>query len=229
MNNITTVAFDADDTLWANELFFRQGEDEFVSMLAGFGTPEEVIGKLYAQELQTLHLYGYGIKSWVISMVETAVDISGGRVDPSVIKRIVEIGRAQMERPVEVYEGVREVLEALSGKYRLVMATKGDLLDQWRKIGKSGLRDYFSHVEIMSDKKQNDYRRLLEGLGSQPGEFMMVGNSLKSDIAPVIELGGYAVHIPCDNTWLHETVADFDGRHPNFRLAERITDILDYI
>lgn len=227
-DNIRVVAFDADDTLWVNERFFRDGEDRLCELLADYAPAGEVIKHLYNLEMRTLPLYGYGIKGYVLSMVETAVDISDSRVSPLVVKELIGIGKTQMDRPVEVYDGVREVLEALHGRYELVMATKGDLLDQRRKIGKSGLAGCFGHIEIMSDKKPSDYLSLLNTLQCLPSEFLMIGNSLKSDIAPVLEIGGHAMHIPCDTTWSHEEI-DFELSHPKFRSLERLTDILRYL
>ena len=224
MKNVKTIAFDADDTLWINEIFFREGEAQLCRMLAGYAGPQQVIDHLYKLEMSTIKLYGYGIKSYILSMVETALDISGGKVGADVIREIIEIGKHQMERPVEIYPGVKEVLETLGGKYELVLATKGDLLDQRRKLGKSGLEKYFGHVEIMSDKKTADYQKLMQKLICRPEEFLMIGNSLKSDIIPVLELGGYAIHIPCDTTWAHEEV-DEPVVHPNFRSMGKITDI----
>lgn len=226
--DIKIVAFDADDTLWVNERFFREGEDRLCAMLDEYAGPQEVIDHLYRLEMSTINLYGYGIKSYILSMIETAVDISGGEVSPATVKEIIEMGKEQMQRPVELYEGVRETLSELGAKYELVLATKGDLLDQWRKIGKSGLRDHFSHVEIMSDKKQNDYHRLLDRIGCPPQEFLMVGNSLKSDVVPVLEIGGYAIYVPCDNTWAHEEVEVFP-EHPNFMQADTIKDVVSLL
>jgi Predicted hydrolase (HAD superfamily) len=225
MNNIRYVAFDADDTLWVNEKFFRDGEAALCGLLEEYASAEEVIKHLYDLEMSTLKLYGYGIKAYILSMIETAIDISGGKVRQDTIREIIEMGKTQMNRPVEVYEGVAEVLDSLRGKYELILATKGDMLDQYRKIGKSGLKDYFGHIEVMSDKKISDYRRLMDKLACEPSQFMMIGNSLKSDVVPVLEMGGYAAHVPCDVTWTHEEI-DFELSHPNFRQLSRITDIL---
>jgi len=228
MKNIRYVAFDADDTLWVNEKFFRDGEAVLCGLLEEYAPAEEVIKHLYDLEMSTLKLYGYGIKAYILSMIETALDISGGKVPQETIRKIIEMGKTQMDRPVVLYEGVKEVLDSLSGRYELILATKGDMLDQYRKIGKSGLKDYFGHIEIMSDKKISDYRRLMDKLTIGPSEFLMIGNSLKSDVVPVLEMGGYAAHVPCDVTWMHEEI-DFELSHPNFRQLSHITDILDVL
>ncbi len=228
MKNIRYVAFDADDTLWVNEKFFRDGEAVLCSLLEEYAPAEKVIKHLYDLEMSTLKLYGYGIKAYILSMIETALDISDGKVPQEIIRKIVEMGKTQMDRPVEVYDGVKDVLESLNSRYHLILATKGDMLDQYRKIGKSGLKGYFAHIEIMSDKKISDYRRLMDKLACEPSEFLMIGNSLKSDVVPVLEMGGYAAHVPCDVTWMHEEI-DFELSHPNFRQLSGITDILDVL
>jgi putative hydrolase of the HAD superfamily len=175
-----------------------------------------------------LALYGYGVKGFMLSMVETAVRITGGTLSAEGTSRILEIGKQLLARPNELLDDVETVLQALSGKYRLVVATKGDLLDQERKLRNSALEKYFHHIEIMSDKQPADYIKLIKHLDIAPEEFMMVGNSLKSDIIPVLEIGGHGVHVPFHTTWAHEMVSN-PVVHPQFREVDRLADILEFL
>lgn len=205
MKNIKVVGFDADDTLWINEPYFQETEKHFCALLSGFLPADAVSRELFATEMQNLELYGYGVKSFMLSMIETALRVSGGRPGEPVIPSVIALGKELLNRPVELLDGISEVLEKLQSKgYKILMATKGDLLDQERKLAKSGLEKYFHHIEIMSDKKESDYARLLANLEIRPENFLMVGNSLKSDILPVINLGGYGIHVPYHVTWAHE-------------------------
>jgi putative hydrolase of the HAD superfamily len=225
---LKVIAFDADDTLWANEPYFRETEQRFFEMFQDYLPQHTVARELLKTEIDNLPLYGYGIKGFILSMIETSMRISDKTIPLNVIEKIIAEGKELLEKPVEIIEGVEEVLTILRRKYRLVMATKGDLLDQERKLKKSGLEHYFHHIEIMSDKKENDYRKLIKHLDIQPDQFMMIGNSLKSDTLPVLTIGGHAIHVPYHITWEHETVeAKID--HVNFRQAEKITDILTMI
>lgn len=207
MKDIKVVAFDADDTLWANEDLFRTAEELFFKMLSPYGEKDFLKKELYATEISNLSLYGYGIKSFVLSMIETALKISNHQISPAIIEQILNTGRAMLNSPVKLLPGTLKTFKALNGKYKLVVATKGDLLDQERKLHKSGLTKYLHHIEIMSEKNVRGYKTLLERLGAEPKEFIMIGNSLKSDILPVLKLGAQAVWIPCELTWQHENVA----------------------
>ncbi|WP_231464634.1 MULTISPECIES: HAD family hydrolase [unclassified Pedobacter] len=224
-NNITVIAFDADDTLWVNEPYFREAESQFASLLEDFLPHHSIVAELYKTEIANLPLYGYGIKGFMLSMIETILRITEGNVNPEVIRRAIQLGQQMLNKPVELLDGVEEVLKALHGKYKLVVATKGDLLDQQRKLTKSGLDHYFHHIEIMSDKQSKDYQKLLKHLDCKPEEFLMLGNSLKSDVLPVLEIGGSAVHIPYHTTWVHEHI-EHTIEHDNFYEMESLSDVL---
>lgn len=228
MKDIQIVAFDADDTLWHNEHYFQETEQRFATLLADYLPQHAVLKELYQKELENLHLYGYGIKSFMLSMLETAITVSERTIPVSVIEKIIAYGREMLEKPVELLPGVVNVLDKLSGRYRLVLATKGDLLDQERKLAKSGLTPYFHHIEIMSEKKEDDYQKLIRRLDIQPAQLVMIGNSLKSDILPVLKLGGYGVHIPYHITWEHERV-ESEIRHERFFQCAHIGEVVSLI
>ncbi|REC44047.1 HAD family hydrolase [Chryseobacterium pennipullorum] len=203
-NHITTIAFDADDTLWINEPYFQETEKEFCRLLEDYLPQHTVSQELFKTEMQNLHLYGYGVKGFMLCMIETIARVSKHTAPIQMVSKAIELGQELLQRPIELLDGVTETLENLKGNYRLVVATKGDLLDQERKLKNSGLQDYFHHIEIMSDKKENDYRKLLKHLDCQPENFLMLGNSIKSDVLPVLAIGGSAAHIPYHVTWSHE-------------------------
>ena len=208
------IAFDADDTLWVNEPYFQETEKIFCKLMDNYLPPAETSRELLKTELKNISLYGFGVKSFVLSMIETAARVSDGQANMELAGKIIEMGQVLLRKPVELLDGVKEVLQELNGTYYLVLATKGDLLDQERKLQKSGLDKYFHHIEIMSDKKEEDYRKLFKRLNCRPEHFLMVGNSYKSDILPVLELGGYAIYIPYHTTWVHEQ-ADEEIESPN--------------
>lgn len=224
-NTIKTIAFDADDTLWINEPFFREGEAELQKIVEPYISGDGLIRELYGIEMQNMEAYGYGIKAFVLSMIEAALKVSDNRIPAADIGRIVELGKRQIARPVELLDGVEEVLAELQGRYRLVMATKGDILDQRRKLAKSGLGKYFHHIEVMCDKQRDDYTRMFGHLGCAPEEVLMVGNSLRSDVLPVLELGGWGAYVPFHVTWEHEVV-DENIEHPRYLRLERLDDLL---
>ena len=225
---IKVIAFDADDTLWVNEPFFREAEEEFASLMEGFMPRHSSIKELYLTEIGNLGLYGYGIKGFMLSMIQTALRISEHKIPVKAIDKILEIGYEMMQKPVELLPGVEEVLVELQDDYRLVMATKGDLVDQEKKLKKSGLDHYFHHIEIMSEKKVADFAKLVRHLDVNPEEFLMMGNSLKSDVLPVLELGGHAIHIPYHITWEHERI-EHEVEHDNFYQAEHIAQVVEMI
>lgn len=225
---IKVIAFDADDTLWVNEPFFREAEEEFARLMEAFMPRHSVIKEVYQTEIDNLGRYGYGIKGFILSMIQTALRISDHKIPVTFIDKILEIGYDMMEKPVEILPGVEEVLAELQDDYRLVMATKGDLVDQEKKLKKSGLDHYFHHIEIMSEKKEADFAKLIRHLDVAPEEFLMMGNSLKSDVLPVLELGGHAIHIPFHITWEHERI-EHEVEHDNFYQAEHITQVLEMI
>jgi putative hydrolase of the HAD superfamily len=222
---LKVIAFDADDTLWVNEPYFREAEDKFSALLQDYLPHHAVTKELYKTELQNIPLYGYGVKGFMLSMVETALRVSSYTVSLAVIDKAIQYGKDLLDKPIELLDGMEEALHQLKKKYRLVVATKGDLLDQERKLKKSGLEHYFHHIEIMSDKQEADYRKLIRHLDIKPEEFLMIGNSLKSDSLPVLAIGGHAVHIPYHITWEHEKVEQ-TIEHACFRQAETIKDIL---
>jgi len=207
-NNIKVIGFDADDTLWVNETYFRDAEAEFAKLLSGFETLNKIDQELFKMEMKNLSVYGYGVKGFVLSMVEMALELSNNTVSNVVISKILNIGKTMINQPVELLEGVEDVLKTLAPHYKLIVATKGDLLDQERKLERSGLLDYFHHIEVLSDKKEANYSKLLNHLDIKPSEFLMIGNSLKSDILPLINLKAHAIHIPFHTTWLHEQVEE---------------------
>ncbi|MBL7724460.1 MAG: HAD family hydrolase [Chitinophagaceae bacterium] len=222
---IKVIAFDADDTLWVNEPYFREAEEKFCSLLEDYMPHHSISQELFKTEMQNLALYGYGVKGFMLSMIETAMRVSNNTVPHGIIEKAIQYGKDLLGKPIELLDGMEETLHLLKKKYRLVVATKGDLLDQERKLKKSGLEHYFHHIEIMSDKQETDYQKLIRHLDINPGEFLMIGNSLKSDIMPVLAIGGHAVHIPYHTTWAHEKM-EHSIDHINFRQAETIKDIL---
>jgi putative hydrolase of the HAD superfamily len=225
---IKTIAFDADDTLWVNEPYFQEAEKQFCTLLENYMPQHSVSQELFKTEMKNLHLYGYGVKGFVLCMVETASRISNGTISLKQIDSIIDIGQQLLQKPIEILKGVSEVLEELKGKYRLIVATKGDLLDQERKLKQSGLESYFHHIEIMSEKKVDNYQKLLRHLDCKPENFLMLGNSIKSDIMPVLELGGYGGHIPYHVTWTHEQ-HEHNLKHDNFVELTSIDSILSYL
>lgn len=226
--NIKVIGFDADDTLWVNEPYFQEVEKNFCSLISEYLPKDEVSKELYKTEMTNLPVYGYGGKSFVLSMIETAIKVSDSKVQPEIIDNIIQLGKELLNHPVNLLDGVEHVLETLKKKYKLIIATKGDLLDQERKLIKSNLSGYFHHIEIMSDKKEENYSELINHLEIKPAEFLMVGNSLKSDIIPVLNIGGNGIHIPFHTTWLHE-VADVKAINGKYNTLEKISDILDIL
>lgn len=223
--NIKVIAFDADDTLWVNEPFFQETEHKFYQLMEAYLPQHSIAKELFKIEIDNLDVYGYGIKAYILSMIEAALHISENTISVEAIGKIIEYGKEMLEKPVELIEGVDEALKALHGKYKLVVATKGDLKDQHRKLHDSGLGHYFHHIEVMSDKGKIDYEKMLKRLEVEPSEFLMIGNSLKSDVLPVLEIGGHACHVPFHTTWLHEQI-DHTIEHPNFKEAENIAQLL---
>lgn len=218
---ITTIAFDADDTLWQNEQFFKLSEARFHELLGDHAEGQDVSARLLAAERRNLALYGYGIKGFTLSMIETALELTGRDAPASITADILAIGRQMLAHPVETLPGVTETLEALAGSYRLLIVTKGDLFDQERKVAASGLGDFFETVEIVSEKTPEIYGRIFARHGDGPERAMMVGNSLKSDVLPALAAGSWGVFVPHDLTWIHEHAEEPAG-HERFRKAERI-------
>ncbi|WP_086477281.1 HAD family hydrolase [Arenibacter amylolyticus] len=227
-SKIKVIGFDADDTLWVNETYFRETEEKFANLLEKYETKNKTDQELFRTEMENLGLYGYGIKGFVLSMIETALDLSNNKVSQATITEILDLGKQMLSHPVELLEGVEEVLQQLKDRYRLIVLTKGDLLDQERKLEKSGLSKYFHHVEVLSDKKEDNYKKLLEHLQIPVSEFLMVGNSLKSDILPIENIGAKAVHIPFHTTWQHEVVELEEHQNGHLTLNS-LSELLKYL
>ncbi|WP_417768787.1 HAD family hydrolase [Stappia sp.] len=203
-SRLTTIGFDADDTLWHNERFYKLTQERFAGLLAAYSEPESLEERLLAAERRNLRHYGYGIKGFTLSMIETAIEVTDGTLPASVIGEILEAGRDMLSHPIETLPHVKETLSALAGDFRLVLITKGDLFDQERKIAASGLGEHFHAVEIVPDKTRDTYETLFARHGDGAERAMMVGNSLKSDILPALEAGSHAVHVPYELTWALE-------------------------
>lgn len=227
--NVKVIAFDADDTLWVNETYFREAEHEFAGLLSTFETENKIDQELFKTEIKNLDIYGYGIKGFVLSMIECAVEISNKSIHPETIEKILQIGKEMLHKPIDILDGVEEVLRSLHGSYKLIVATKGDLLDQERKLDKSGLLQYFHHIEVMSEKKEQDYKKLIRHLDIEASELLMVGNSLKSDVLPLINIGASAIHVPFHTTWAHEEVTKQDAHSTDYKTVQKITDILEFL
>ena len=226
---IKVIAFDADDTLWVNETYFRDAEHQFAKLFTAFETENKIEQELFKTEIRNLGLYGYGVKGFMLSMVECALDISNNNLNPKLLNDVLNIGKTMLEKPIELLDGVEEVLKILQGKYKLIVATKGDLLDQERKLEKSGLIQYFHHVEVMSDKKDNDYKKLVAHLDIEASELLMIGNSLKSDILPLVAIGASAIHVPFHTTWAHEEVSTKEQSTTAYKTVKNITEILSIL
>lgn len=228
MENLKVIAFDADDTLFINETYFDETEKKFCGLMEDYLSHQGISQELFKVEIDNLKMYGYGIKGYILSMIEAAMKISNNTIPIEIIEKIIQYGKELIEKPIVLLDGVQETLEALDGKYKLVVATKGDLLDQRRKLHNSGLGKYFHHIEVMSDKQEVDYLDLIKRLEIKPEEFIMIGNSLKSDVLPVLAIGGHAVHIPFHTTWAHEKI-DHTIEHINFKAYSRIAEVLNII
>lgn len=227
-SKIRVIGFDADDTLWVNETYFRAAEEQFANLLENYETKNQIDQELFKMEMKNLELYGYGIKGFMLSMIESALEISNNKVSQATLLDILNLGKSMILHPVELLDGVEEVLRKLADNYRLIVLTKGDLLDQERKLEKSGLARYFHHVEVLSDKKEANYKNLLDHLEIDVDEFLMIGNSLKSDVVPLLNIGAKAVHIPFHTTWQHEEIR-LEEQTNNHLTLNRMADILNYL
>ncbi|MDN5785681.1 HAD family hydrolase [Pseudorhodobacter sp.] len=221
---IATVGFDADDTLWQNEAFYRLTQDRFTGLLADYAEADHLHERLLAAERRNLGQYGFGIKGFVLSMIEAAIEVTEGHVPASVIAELMAAGREMLNHPIELLPHAQEAVAAAAREYRVLLITKGDLLDQERKLAQSGLGDLFHGVEIVSDKTPTAYRRLFARHGTTAQEVLMVGNSLKSDVLPVIETGGWGVHVPHGEPWALERAEPPTG-HPRFHSLPDLGDL----
>ena len=226
---ITTVGLDADDTLWHSETFFALTEERFHALLAPWCSEDEVASRLLERERHNLAVFGYGIKGFTLSMIETALDATDGTIPGGAIATIIDWGKELLSHPVELLPDVTEVIGELSTQYRVALITKGDLFHQESKIAESGLADRFDSVHILAEKDPAAYRKVVEGLGVEPAEFVMVGNSVKSDVLPVIEIGAAAVHIPYSVTWGHEVVEGSDGGDDRWTTLASIRQLPDVV
>lgn len=223
------IAFDADDTLWHNESLYNMTEARFAQLLSPYIDPANVSERLYQTEQRNLHFYGYGVKSFTLSMIETAIELSGGQIRGSEIQQIIDFARWMLKEPVQLLPGVAETVSRLAHSYRMMVITKGDLFDQETKVARSGLADYFERVEVVSEKDAATYRELLRRHSIAPDTFLMVGNSVRSDVLPVVELGGQAVHIPYHITWQHEVVVEPAGQPQDYFVLDHIDQLPDLL
>ena len=223
------VGFDADDTLWKSEDYYREAEAEFRHIVGRHVDLDDVGARLYAVEKRNLAIFGYGVKGTALSMVEAAIEITDGRIPAHDLHRIVAMAKELLRHPVELLPGVRAAVAAVAARHDVVLITKGDLFHQEAKVRESGLARWFRRIEIVSEKDVPTYARLLEEFGVAAHEFAMVGNSLRSDIAPVLELGGWGLHVPYPLTWAHENEAEVDAGHPRLRVAARVEEIADLL
>ncbi|MFS4467738.1 HAD family hydrolase [Maribacter sp. 2210JD10-5] len=227
-SDIRVIGFDADDTLWVNETYFREAEEKFAELLEGYETKNKIDQELFKMEIKNLALYGYGIKGFMLSMIESALELSNNEVSQATLSEILNLGKEMISHPVELLDGVEVVLKQLKGKYRLIVLTKGDLLDQERKLERSGLSAYFHHVEVLSDKKEKNYQDLLSHLNIDVKEFLMIGNSLRSDVLPLVNIGARAVHVPFHTTWQHEEIEE-PKQKTGYITTNSLANILEYL
>ena len=228
MTTLTTIGFDADDTLWHHERFFELTTERFIELLRPHADPHHLREHLLAAERQNVKQYGFGVKGFTLSMIETAVEVSGGKVPGSVIGDILKASRALLAHPVEPYPGVAETLEALTRSHKLLLVTRGDLFDQERKLAASGLGDFFDEVEIVSDKTAEVYARIFTRHGDGPERAMMIGNSMRADVVPALDAGAWGVHVPSEHVWaldLHDDPEDAS----RFRRITALAEVLPII
>ena len=219
------IAFDADDTLWHNEPYFDEAQERFCVLFQDYASHHEILGLILNHQVNNLPLYGFGIKAFTLSMIETALELTNHEISGKGIEQILAIGKNLLQKPVELLPNVISVLERLKGKYKLVVATKGDLKDQHRKLHDSGIGAFFHHIEVMSDKTELDYQKMLGRLDCKSEDFLMIGNSLKSDVLPILNIGGSGFHVPYHTTWEYEKI-DFEIVHDNFYSFEKIAHVL---
>lgn len=224
---IEVIGLDGDDTLWHSENHFAEAHDTFARVLAPYtGKGLDVEARQYATERRNLELFGYGIKGFTLSMIETAIEVTESRITAGEISQVLDLGKKMLAHPVDLLDGVAEAVPALADRYRLVLVTKGDLFHQEQKVARSGLAERFERVEIVSEKDEATYRRVVATMGTSPVSFLMVGNAVRSDVLPVLAIGGQAVQIPYALTWGHEVVADHGA---DFPILGRLTDLIGWL
>lgn len=230
MTHLTTIGFDADDTLWHNERFFHLTQTRFAELLADYAEPDHLADRLLAAERRNLGHYGYGVKGFTLSMIETALEVTEARVPGSVIQELIAAGQEMLSHPIELLPGVQKVVEQAVDRYRVILVTKGDLLDQERKLAQSGLGDLFNGVEIVSEKTPQIYADIFDRHGNGADRGAMVGNSLRSDVIPMLEAGGWGIHVPHDLTWAMEHAET--PVHPRFYeliKIDHLPEVLDQL
>jgi putative hydrolase of the HAD superfamily len=227
--HIKVIGFDADDTLWVNETYFRDAEDEFADLLSQFETKNKIDQELFKKEIENLPTYGYGVKGFTLSMVEMALELSNYSIPNKTIADILNIGKRMINQDVELLPDVEETLKKLSKNFKLIVITKGDLLDQERKLEKSNLLNYFHHIEVVSDKKEENYKKVLKHLEIDPSEFLMIGNSLKSDVLPLVNINAEAIHIPFHTTWQHEDVQVNSQMSKNYLTLKSVNELIELL
>ncbi len=223
------IAFDADDTLWVNEPNYVNVQQKLCELLSHHVDQTVLSQRFYDTQVRNLHLFGYGAKGFMLSMIETAIELTNGTITGLEIQQIIDVSKELLSFPIEVLDGVYDVLEALSKRYDLMVLTKGDLFDQESKIARSGLGRFFKYVEIVSEKNEQTYQRILDKYGLQPADFLMIGNSLKSDVLPVVHIGAQAIHIPYVITWVHERVGEEQIRGKSFATMDNIREVIDWL
>ncbi len=229
MGAFQIIAFDADDTLWHNERLYVRAQAKLKALLSNYLVDDRMDERLYQTEMRNLAHFGYGIKAFTLSMIETAIELTDGRVTGRDIQQIIDAAREMLVADVELLDFVFETLAVLAADHRLMLITKGDLLDQETKISRSGLAQHFQHIEIVSDKSAQTYRAILTRHSMLPNDFLMVGNSLRSDILPVLEIGGNAVYIPQELTWVHETAETPPAMQPRFHQLRHLGELPDLV
>ncbi len=227
--NARIIAFDADDTLWPNEMHYRKAAEKFNKLLEGYRQSDRAGKALSETEIRNIDWYGYGIKSYTLSMIEAAITLTDGQISGVEIQRILDLGQDMLGADVHPFEGAAEILSSLNGTHELMLITKGDLLEQGKKVARSGLAGFFRFVEILAEKTPASYQALLDRYGIPPEQFLMVGNSLRSDILPVLAIGGQAVYIPAATTWTHEHVDEGDLERGAFHELEHLGQLPDLI
>lgn len=228
-DQVKVIGFDADDTLWVNEPYYRETELQFTQLMNPVADEDFVMQALINMEVKNIPLYGYGAKGFMLSMIETALQIAGKDTKPEIVEGVLSLGKTLINKPVVLLDNVRNALEKLKNQYKLVLVTKGDLLDQERKLRKSELQNCFHHIEILSDKKEKNYQTLLQNLDVSPQHFMMVGNSLKSDIIPTLKLGAWGVYIPYHTSWIHERTDENPHQWKKFVELENLSKLTDFL
>ncbi len=222
MSNFEVIAFDADDTLWHNERLYVVAQTSFAQLLSHYHKPEWISERLFQTETHNIQHFGYGVKAFALSMIETAVELTEGRISGQDIQVLIDLAKEMLNAKVQLLDHVAEVIPQLAKGYRLMVITKGDLLDQEIKIARSGLGKYFQYIEVVSQKTRASYEQVLKRYSIAPERFLMIGNSLRSDILPILELDGNAVYIPYETTWLHEVADPPPGGQPGYYQLEHV-------